>query len=129
MYRPRRTRLRADGEKETGNLRDFLSSLTADDVKSCNWFEMLIAQSLRTDTDKVDLEYFQKKYRGVPADGIVDRRIQTAANYAAIEGGLSAGAYTATVAPTIGSLGGASPLTAPAAVTSVLVDVAFLPQL
>jgi tellurite resistance protein len=120
---------RADVEEETDKLRHFVSSLTADDVKSGNWFEKLLAQSLKTYTDKVDAEYFQKKYRGVPADGIVDRRIKTAANYAAIEGGLSASAYTATVAATIGSLGGASPLTVPAAVTSVLVDVAFLTQL
>lgn len=120
---------RADVEKETSELRAFVSSLSADDVKSGNWFEKLIAQSLKTYTAKVDADYFQKKYQGVPADGIVDQRIKTAAKYAAIEGGASAGAYTAAVAATIGSLGGASPLTVPAAVTTVLVDVAFLSQL
>ncbi|MFJ7119161.1 hypothetical protein ACIQUO_04105 [Streptomyces albogriseolus] len=46
-----------------------------------------------------------------------------------LEGGLSAGAYTATVAATIGSLGGASPATVPAAVATMMVDVAFISQL
>lgn len=46
-----------------------------------------------------------------------------------LEGGLSAGAYTATVAATIGSLGGASPATVPAAVATTMVDVAFISQL
>ena len=52
-----------------------------------------------------------------------------AARYAALEGGLSAGAYTATIAATIGSAGGASPLTVPAAIATVMVDVAFITQL
>ncbi|KQQ09751.1 TerB family tellurite resistance protein [Rathayibacter sp. Leaf296] len=120
---------RADVEKETGELRAFVSSLSADDVKSGNWFEKLIAQSLKTYTEKVDAEYFQRKYRGVPADGIVDQLIRTAANYAAIEGGISASAYTVTVAATIGSLGGASPLTVPAAAATFLADVAYLTRL
>lgn len=120
---------RADLAEETGKLREFLSSLTADDLKSGNWFEKLLAQSLKTYTEKVDAEYFRRKYEGVPADGIVDRRIKTAANYAALEGGLSAGAYTAAIITTLGSLGGASPLTLPAAGVTVMVDIAFLTQL
>jgi hypothetical protein len=65
----------------------------------------------------------------VPADGIVDQRIKMAARYAAVEGGLSASAYTAAVSATIGSLGGASPFTVPAALTTVMVDVAFTTRL
>ena len=52
-----------------------------------------------------------------------------AARYAAIEGGLSAGAYTAAIAATLGSPGGASPATVPAAVATVMVDVAFITRL
>ncbi|MGH3405171.1 MAG: hypothetical protein ACRDRJ_22105 [Streptosporangiaceae bacterium] len=52
-----------------------------------------------------------------------------AARYAALEGGLSAGAYTAAIAAIIGSLGGASPATVPAAVATVMVDVAFITRL
>jgi tellurite resistance protein len=80
-------------------------------------------------TEKVDWQYFQERYKGVPADGIVDQRIKMASRYAALEGGLSAGAYTAAVAATIGSLGGASPATVPAAVTTMMVDVAYTTRL
>ena len=52
-----------------------------------------------------------------------------AARYAALEGGLSAGAYTAAIAATLGSLGGASPATVPAATVTVMVDVAFITRL
>lgn len=52
-----------------------------------------------------------------------------AARYAAIEGGLSAGAYTAAIAATIGSVGGASPVVVPAAFATVMIDVAFITRL
>ena len=120
---------RADVEEETGKLRDFVSGMSGDDVKSGKWFEKLIAFSLKSYTEKVDWKYFQDKYEGVPADAVVDQRIKMAARYASLEGGLSAGAYTAAVVATIGTLGGASPLTVPAAATTLLVDVAFLTQL
>ncbi|MGW2211276.1 hypothetical protein [Streptomyces sp. NPDC001781] len=61
----------------------------------------------------------------MPADAVVDQRIKTASRCAALEGGLSAGAHTATVAATIGSPGDASP----AAVATLMVDVAFITQL
>jgi tellurite resistance protein len=65
----------------------------------------------------------------VPADAVVDQRVKMAARYAALEGGLSASAYTAAIAATIGSLGGASPATVPAAAATMMVDVAFITRL
>src|SRR3954453_13716944 len=102
-------------ERERAELREFIKGLNPDDVKSGGWFTKLVAQALSSYTDKVDWLYFQEKYKGVPADGIVEQRITMASRYAALEGGLSAGAYSAAVAATIGSAGGASPLTLPAA--------------
>lgn len=116
-------------EEERADLKTFVKGLSTDDIKSGNWFTKLAAHAMNAYTEKVDWQYFQDRYEGVPADAIVDQRIKMAARYAAIEGGLSAGAYTATVAATIGSLGGASPATAPAAVATVMVDVAFITQL
>ena len=114
---------------EQNKLRGFVKDLTGDDIKSGSWFTKLVAQALNTYTTKVNWEYFQEKYRGVPADAVVDQRIKMAARYAALEGGLSASAYSAAVVATIGSAGGASPLTLPAAGTTLLVDVAFTTQL
>ncbi|OWA11620.1 hypothetical protein B9W62_05945 [Streptomyces sp. CS113] len=116
-------------EQEQAAIKDFVKGLSGDDIKSGGWFTKLAAHAMNTYTEKVDWQYFQDRYAGVPADVIVDQRIKMAARYAALEGGLSAGAYTAAVAATIGSLGGASPATVPAAVATVTVDVAFVTQL
>ncbi|MFZ2502750.1 MAG: hypothetical protein WAW88_08785 [Nocardioides sp.] len=120
---------RAHVERERSEIREFVKGLTPDEIKSGGWFTRLLSMSLSSYTEKVDWQYFQEKYKGVPADAIVDQRIKMASRYAAIEGGISAGAYTATVAATIGSLGGASPATVPAAIATVMVDVTYITQL
>lgn len=116
-------------EQERAELREFVKGLSPDDIRSGGWFTKLSAQALSSYTDKVDWQYFQELYKGVPADAIVDQRIKMAARYAALEGGISAAAYTAAVVATLGSLGGASPATVPAAVVTVMVDVAFITRL
>lgn len=116
-------------ERERADLREFVAGLSPDEIRSGGWFTKLSAQALGSYTDKVDWRYFQERYEGVPADAIVDQRIKIAARYAALEGGLSASAYTAAVAATIGTFGGASPATVPAAVATVMVDVAYITRL
>ena len=116
-------------ERQRNELREFVTGLSGDDIKSGNWFSKLLSQALGSYTTKVDAAYFRQKYPGVPADAVVDARIKMAANYAALEGGLSASAYTGAIAATIGTLGGASPLALPAAGVTLLVDVAFVTQL
>jgi hypothetical protein len=116
-------------EHERAELWEFVRGLSPDDIKSGGWFTKLIAQALSSYTNKVDWQYFQQRYEGVPADAIVDQRIKMAARYAALEGGLSAGAYTATIIATLGSRGGASPATVPAAVATFMVDVTYITRL
>jgi hypothetical protein len=116
-------------ERERAKLRDFVTGLSPDEIKSGGWFTRLLAQALGSYTDKVDWQYFQERYEGVPADAIVDQRIKMAARYAEIEGGLSAAAYTVAIAATIGSLSAASPVTVPAAAATFMVDLAFITQL
>lgn len=116
-------------ERERTKLKTFVTSLDTGDIRSGGWFIKLAGQALGSYTDEVDWQYFQERYKGVPADAVVDQRITMAARYAALEGGLSAGAYTAAVGATLGSLGGASPLTVPAAVATMMVDVTYVSQL
>lgn len=116
-------------EDERAKLRDFVKGLSPDDIKSGRWFTKLSAQALSSYTDKVDWQYLQERYQGVPADAIVEQRIKMATRYAALEGGLSAGAYSAAIIATLGSLGGASAATVPAAVTTFMVDVAYITRL
>lgn len=119
----------ADIERERNVLRTFVDGLGFAEIKNGHWFPRLLAISMSSYAKKVDARYFQDKYSGVPADAIVDQRIKMAARYAAIEGGLSASAYTGVIVATIGSLGGASPATVPAAVATVMVDIAYISQL
>jgi len=116
-------------EREQAELREFVAGLSAEEIRSGAWFTKLCAQALGSYTDKVDWRYFQERYEGVPADAIVDQRIKMAARYAALEGGLSAGAYTTAIVATLGSAGGASPVVVPAAFATVMIDVAFITQL
>ena len=116
-------------EHERAELRKFVRELSPDDIKSGGWFTKLIAHALGSYTEKVTWQYFQERYEGVPADAIVDQRIKMAARYAALEGGLSASAYTVAIIATLGTLGGASPATVPAAIATFMVDVTFITQL
>ena len=116
-------------EHERAELRKFVKELSPDDIKSGGWFTKLIAHALGSYTEKVTWQYFQERYEGVPADAIVDQRIKMAARYAALEGGLSASAYTVAIIATLGTLGGASPATVPAAIATFMVDVTFITQL
>lgn len=115
--------------EERDELREFVKGLSADDIKSGDWFTKLVAHALDAYTTKVDWQYFQERYEGVPADGIVGERIKMAARYAALEGGLSATAYTGAIVATLGTAGGASPLTVSAAVATLMVDLTFVTQM
>ncbi|MEU5341081.1 MULTISPECIES: hypothetical protein [unclassified Streptomyces] len=116
-------------EQERARLREFVQGLSADDIKSGGWFTKLCAQALRSYTEKATWEYFQQKYKGVPADGIVGRQIQLAAKNAMIQGGITSSLYTGTIAVTIGSLGGASSVAVPAGVVTFMVDLTYITQL
>lgn len=116
-------------ERERAEVAKFVAGLGVSDIRSGGWFTKLCSEALKSYTEKVDWRYFEERYRGVPADAIVDQRIKMAARYAAIEGGISASAYTGAIALTIGTWGGASPATVPAAVTTFTVDVVYLTRM
>ncbi|MDX2395024.1 MULTISPECIES: hypothetical protein [unclassified Streptomyces] len=116
-------------EQERAKLQEFVKGLSADDIKSGGWFTKLCAQALRSYTKKANWEYFQRKYKGVPADGIVGQQIKLAAKNAMIQGGITSSLYTGTVAATVGSLGGASPAAVPAGLVTFMVDLTYITQL
>lgn len=120
---------RADVRRELGRLRSLAASLRLDEVRDGTWFSRLLKYSLDTYVREVDADYLTSKYPGLPADAVVEARIALAARYASIEGGLSAGAYTGVVAATLGTVGGASPVTVPAATLSFVADLLFVSSL
>lgn len=114
---------------ELGRLQRLARGLRLDEVRDGTWFSRMLKHTLDGYVDTVDAAYFRDKYPGLPADAVVQARIDLAARNASIEGGLSAGAYTGLVAATLGSGGGASPLTLPGAGASFVVDLLFVSQL
>ena len=123
MEKEENTQHRQQGE--FNKAQEFAKTTSLEDIKSGEWFVKLIHIALKKYGEKVTASYFQQKYPGLPPDAIVDRRIDLAQKYATIEGGSTAAAYTGAVAATIGSQGGASPLTIPAALTSLAVDLGY----
>jgi hypothetical protein len=115
--------------EELESLKKLASSFTAEQIKSGEWFAALLRYALETYAREATAEFFQRKYPGLPADAIAHRRIELAKRYAMIEGGLTASAYSAAVAATIGSGGGASPLTLPGAALSFSTDLFYCTRL
>lgn len=108
-----------------GEVRDFAKGESAESLKSGDWFVRLIKFALAGYSKNATAEFFKAKYPGLPADIVAGSLITTAKRYSALEGGASAAAYSALIASTIGSGGGSSPLTLPAAATAFLVDMSF----
>lgn len=116
-------------EKELRDIRQFVSSLKIEDLKNGSWFEKLLIHALSSYRAKVNAEYFRTKYPHLPVDAVVQNRIEMAARYASVEGGITSAAYTGAVAMTITSGGGASPLTLPAGGAAFVIDLAYISQL
>jgi uncharacterized tellurite resistance protein B-like protein len=116
-------------DDELDRLRRLARGLRLDEVRQGTWFAKLIRDFLDEYVREVDAEYFRRKYPGLPSDATIQARIDLAVRYASIEGGLSAGVYTGLVAATLGSGGGASPLTLPGAGASFILDLLFVSQL
>lgn len=116
-------------KKEYKQLKKFISNLPSKDYKSGGWFLKLIGYSLETYSQKMTYKYFMDKYDGLNPDAIIDKRIKLAKNYAGIAGATATTAYTSAIIATIGSKGGASPVTIPAAGISFMVDLSYVSHL
>ncbi|MCQ9343996.1 TerB family tellurite resistance protein [Corynebacterium kozikiae] len=112
-------------KKELDQIRGFVGDLSIEDLKQGDWFVKLLAFSLDQYVNTVDAEYFKQKYPNLPPDAVVDARIKMASNYASIEGAITSTAYSGAIAATIGSGGGASPLTLPAGGASFAIDLVY----
>ena len=120
---------RALVERDLADKRKFFAGLTEGDINSGAWFPRLIAHALATYTDKVDYRYFQEKYKGLPPDAIVEKRIKLAANYAGLEGFISSGLYSAYMVSKLGPRGGAPKEMTAAVSAAVLTDIASVTTL
>jgi len=115
--------------RELARVKSFAQELSLEDLRGGAWFAKLLTFSLDRYVHEVNADYFRAKYPDLPADAVVQARIQTAARYSGIEGGLSAGAYNGALIFTGGTRGRASKLTVPAAGLSFVVDLIFTSQI
>jgi hypothetical protein len=123
--RPAEDQVKDDFEQ----MKEEAKGFSADDLKSGKWFAAFLRYILDNYAKKVNADYFNKKYPHLPADAVAERRIALAQRYSAIEGGVSAATYSAAVAATVGSAGGASPLTIPAALVAFGADMLYTTRL
>ena len=114
---------------ELEEVKNLTKKFQIEDIKNGTWFIDLLRYSMKNYLEKVDAEYFKNKYPDLPPDAIAQRRINLAKKYAGIVGATTASAYSAAIASTIGTKGGASPLTIPAAATSFITDLFFTTRL
>ena len=121
--------MKAEVSKELDELKDHAKQYSVDEIKSGAWFVKLLNYALETYAKRVNADYFREKYPHLPADAVIDRRIALARRYASVEGALSAGVYSLAVAATIGTQGGASPVTIPAAALSFVADLFYTTRL
>jgi hypothetical protein len=120
---------RRNVQSELNKLRAFVTTMSPEDLREGAWLGRMLGYSLGPYVHEVDAAYFEARYPDQTADQIIEARIRLAARYAGIEGGISAGVYTGAVAATIGSAGGASPLTLPAAGLSFVLDLLYMSNL
>lgn len=116
-------------QNQIADIKNFVKGINIDEFKNGEWFAKLLTFSLDKYVQKVNADYFRGKYPNLPPDAIVQARIKLAAKYAGIEGSLTAAAYSTAVIATLGSAGGASPVTGPAGLTAFGVDLVYASQL
>ena len=120
-----RADLRGLVRAELDKLRDLVQKVSLEEIRQGEWFATLLKFSLDPYADEVDAAYFDRLYPDSSTEERIRARIELAARYASIGGGLTAGAYAGALAATLGSRGAASAVTLPAAGASFVLDLLF----
>ncbi|MCB0173541.1 MAG: hypothetical protein KDJ97_23675 [Anaerolineae bacterium] len=83
----------------------FAKTLNMDDVKSGQWFIILLKKVAQSYDRNARSEYFLQKYPGLPPDEIADKLISVTVRYATIAGAITGAAATANMIAALGSFG------------------------
>lgn len=121
--------LRGKVRQELDKLRGLAQRVSIEEVRQGEWFARLLKFSLDQYVQEVDTAHFDQLYPGLSTEARIRARIDLAATYASMAGGLTAGAYTGALAATLGSRGAASAVTLPAAGASFVLDLLFTSNL
>ena len=124
-----RSDLRGKVRQELDKLKDLAQRMSLEEVRQGEWFTRLLKSSLDPYVHEVDAAHFDAMYPDLSTEEKVRARIELAASYASVAGGITAGAYTGAVAATLGSRGAASGVALPAAGVSFVLDLLFVSNL
>jgi hypothetical protein len=102
-------------------------------LKDGTWFNEFVRAMLSTYAERImsegGIEYFRRRYPGLPRDRIAQEVVDLAVNYATVAGAASGAASTAAFAATIGTAGGAAVVSVPAAVTTIGAEILWTTRL
>ncbi|HIE53573.1 MAG TPA: hypothetical protein EYP90_00060 [Chromatiaceae bacterium] len=90
---------------ELKEAKEFAKTLDIDDVKSGQWFLILLQKVILAYNRNTSAEYFQKKYPGLSPDDIADKLTSVTVTYATIAGGITGAAVTVNQIATLSSAG------------------------
>ena len=90
---------------ELEEAKSFAKSLNIEDVKSGQWFIILLQKVVQSYDRNAKAEYFQRKYPGLPPDEIADILISVTVRYATIAGAITGAAASATQIAALSSAG------------------------
>ncbi len=95
----------AEVSSDLEEAKKFAKSLSMDDVKSGQWFLLLLQKVVQSYDQNARSEYFVRKYPGLPPDEIADKLTSVTVRYATIAGAITGTAATADMIATLSSAG------------------------
>ena len=95
----------AEVSSELEESKSFAKTLNKEDVKSGQWFIVLLQKVVQSYDRNARAEYFQQKYPGLPPDEIADILISVTVKYATIAGAITGAAATANQIAALSSAG------------------------
>lgn len=116
--------MRKDVIAELKETKSLAASFALDDLKSGEWFPLLLQKVVAAYDRNARAEYFQKKYPGLPKEEIADNLSSVTVRYAAIAGGVTGVAASASIVGTV-----AGGLTAPLLVGTIGTEMLYLARI
>lgn len=95
----------AEVSSDLEEAKEFAKSLNMDDVKSGQWFVILLQKVAQSYDRNARSEYFVQKYPGLPPNEIADKLISVTVRFATIAGAITGAAATANMIATLSSFG------------------------
>ena len=122
---PQNEALEAEVSSDLEEAKEFAKSLNMDDVKSGQWFVILLQKVAQSYDRNAKSEYFVQKYPGLPPDEIADKLISVTIRYATIAGAVTGAAVTANMITALSSFG----MTAALFVTAIGAEMLYLARI